>query len=95
MKNLITSQLVLEHIWIKHQIKRVDVEECFLNHVDGKYIEDTRQNNKTNPPTYWFIAENHQSILLKVVCVFKDGNVYLKTAYPPNEVELCIYKNAK
>ncbi|MFW8746277.1 hypothetical protein, partial [Mesorhizobium japonicum] len=77
---------------IKHSIRRVDVEECFLNHVDGKYIEDSRQNNKTNPPTYWFISENHQSILLKVVCVFKGGNVYLKTAYPPNEVELCIYR---
>jgi hypothetical protein len=73
----------------------VDVEECFLNHIDGKYMEDNRTHNKTNPPTYWFISETHQCIRLKVVCIFKDGNVYLRTAYPPNEVESGIYKNAK
>ncbi len=95
MKNLITSQSVLDHIWEKHQLRRVDVEECFLNHFEPKYIEDDRTKNKTNPPTYWFISENHQSIRLKVACVFKDGHVYLKTAYPPNEVELSIYNNSK
>lgn len=95
MKNLIISEQVVAHIWDKHQIRRVDVEECFFNHIDNRYIEDDRAHNKTNPPTYWFIAENHQCVKLKVVCVFKAGNVYLRTAYPPNEVELSIYKNAK
>jgi hypothetical protein len=95
MKNLIISQSVLDHIWDKHQLRRVDVEECFFNHFEPKYIEDDRTKNKTNPPTYWFISENHQSIKLKVVCVFKDGRVFLKTAYPPNEVELSIYNNSK
>ncbi|APB99052.1 hypothetical protein A4F89_06775 [Polynucleobacter asymbioticus] len=95
MKNLITSQSVLDHILEKHQLRRVDVEECFLNHVNGKYIEDNRAHNKTNPPTYWFISENHQCLTLKVICVFKDGCVYLRTAYPPNDVELSIYNKAK
>lgn len=95
MKNLIISQAVLDHIWEKHQIRRVDVEECFLNHIDGKYLEDSRIKNKTNPPTYWFISENHLCLKLKVVCVFKDGKIYLRTAYKPNEVELSIYKYAK
>jgi hypothetical protein len=91
MKNLIASQSVLRHIWEKHQLKRVDVEECFFNHKSGKYLEDTRIKNKTNPPTYWFISENHQSLVLKVVCVFSEGKVYLKTIYPPNTLELSIY----
>lgn len=87
--------MVLDHIWIKHRIQRTDVEECFLNLACDKYIEDSRIKNKTDPPTYWFISENHRGTQLKVVCVFKEGCVYLKTAYPPNEVELRIYKYAK
>lgn len=94
MNNLITSQSVLAHIWEKHQLKRVDVEECFFNHTSGKYLEDTRLNNRTDPPTYWFISENYQSLVLKVVCVFKDGQVFLKTIYPPNTVELSIYNKS-
>jgi hypothetical protein len=49
MNNLITSQSVLAHIWDKHQLKRVDVEECFFNHISGKYLEDTGLNNRTDP----------------------------------------------
>jgi hypothetical protein len=72
----------------------VDVEECFLNHTTGKYLEDRRLKNRTDPPTYWFISENHQSLVLKVVCVFKDGQVFLKAIYPPNKVEFSIYNKS-
>jgi hypothetical protein len=50
MNNLVTSQSVLAHIWEKHQLKRVDVEECFFNHTTGKYLEDSRLKNRTDPP---------------------------------------------
>ncbi|CAM3680790.1 ADP-ribosyl-(Dinitrogen reductase) hydrolase [Polynucleobacter antarcticus] len=95
MNKLITSPAVLKHIWDKHQLSRVDVEECFYNHLEARYLEDRRAKNKTTPPTYWFISKNHQNLTLKIVCVFKEGFIYLKTIYPPNMVELCIYKNAK
>ena len=56
-------------------------------------LEDTRENNKTQPPTRWFIAETDHGRLLKVVFVRRDdGYIYLKTAYEPNEVEVNIYE---
>ena len=90
MKNLIISPEIEVKLIKKHGVRRIDIIQCFLNK-EGSYLEDTRINNATIPPTLWFISETHQTIPLKIVFVFKDGNIYLKTAYPPNEHEIRIY----
>lgn len=90
MKNLIITPEIEAKLISKHNVRRVDIVECFYNK-DGNYLEDTRTENKTNPPTMWFIAETHKGILLKVVAVYENRNIYLKTAYQPNQTEIDIY----
>lgn len=55
------------------------------------YIVDPREDHRTDPPTEWFISETDRQRKLKVAFVAKDGNVFLKTAYEPNDVEIRIY----
>ena len=68
-----------------------EIRQCFLNR-NGNFLEDTREQNKTNPPTKWFIAETNQQRLLKVVFMRMNSQVIIKTAYDPNPEELRIYK---
>ena len=75
----------------KHDVNLEEVQECFSNR-EGGFIEDSREEHKTNPATQWFIAETDRLRLLKVVFVqFPDGSIHLKTSYEPNEVEKNIY----
>lgn len=67
-----------------------EVAECFLNKC-GINLLDEREENQTDPPTLWFVAETHAGRLLKIVYVFKDGRQHLKTAYDANETEIAIY----
>jgi len=56
--------------------------------------QKTREEHRTNPPTHWFLAETCYGRLLKVVFV-PDTNgkdIYIKTAYEPNETEIRIYR---
>lgn len=75
----------------KHGVTEEELEQCFNNQV-RTFIKDTREEHKTDPPTMWFIAETHKGRVLKVVFVFKDDQVYIKTAYPPNREEEAIYE---
>ncbi len=75
----------------KHGVSMHEIEQCFLNRL-GKYLQDTRTEHQTNPPTLWFIAETNQLRMLKVVFVLEpDNSITLKTAYEPNPVEIAIY----
>lgn len=71
-------------------VTRREVEQCFHNRLMG-LLEDTRVTNKTIPPTLWFIAPTNKKRLLKIVYVQDGSDIYLKTAYDPNPVELQIY----
>lgn len=85
------SEHVLTKLQAKHQVQLKHVEQCFMNR-EFSYLEDTRENRATNPPTFWFIAETDQRRLLKVVFIgHPDGIVELKTAYEPNDLEKKIY----
>ena len=55
------------------------------------YLIDNRLDHQTEPITEWFIAENDRGILIKVVFIFDDGLIYLKSAFPPNSTEIRIY----
>lgn len=90
MNNLIISPDTEEKLIKKHGLRRLDVEQCFRNR-DRSYILETRQEHKTEPPTEWFIAENDSGMLIKVVCIFDDGLIHLKSAFFPNDEEISIY----
>jgi hypothetical protein len=56
-------------------------------------LEDTRVNNRTEPPTMWFIAETDKGRQLKIVFIeLADGNYEIKTAYEANGIEVKIYE---
>ena len=90
MKNLVISPAIEEKLILKHQLSRKDVEQCFINRTRS-YLIDDRLQHQTEPPTEWFISENDRGILIKVVFIFDDGLIYLKSAFPPNSTEVCIY----
>jgi uncharacterized DUF497 family protein len=88
---LIVSQRVFQKLKEKHKVSISEVEECFSNQT-RTFLEDTRTDHLTNPPTMWFIAPTDKERLLKVVFIEHPGTVYeLKTAYDPNREEERIY----
>ena len=80
MKNLIVSAAILEKLQHKHAVTLRDVEQCFENKC-GVYLQDTRENHRTDPPTLWFVAPTSAGRVLKLMLVYRDGSVYLKSAY--------------
>lgn len=80
----------------KHSVTEAEVRKCFAN-IEGGFLVDDREDHRTDPPTYWFIAETDHGKKLNACFVHEkdeSGNVciHLKTAYPPNEKALSIYK---
>ncbi len=90
MQNLVISPAIKEKLLQKHGLSRIDVEQCFINRTRS-YLLDSRLDHLTEPPTEWFISENDRGVLVKVVFVFDDGMIYLKSAFPPNLTEIRIY----
>jgi uncharacterized DUF497 family protein len=86
------NKAIIDKLAKKHQVSSDEVLECFFNRTRG-LLEDTRVNHKTNPPTFWFIAETDHGRLLKVVFIkLASGNYEIKTAYQPNQTEVNIYE---
>lgn len=71
-------------------VTREEIEECFANR-SGTYLEDTREQHKTDPPTKWFIAETYYGRKLKIAFIQKGGNTIIRTAYEPNKEEIRIF----
>lgn len=90
LKNLIVTPDIRDKLLLKHQVKEGEVHECFFNRI-GPYLLDTNEDHHTDPPTEWFLAETDRGRLLKVIFVFKDGNIYLKSAYDANQASIHIY----
>lgn len=67
-----------------------EVEECFAN-VAGPRLIDKREAHRSDPATRWFIAETNMGRKLKVAYIQRDGEIFLRTAYDPNQDELSIY----
>ena len=75
----------------KHGVSLDEVNECFINR-NGRFLQDTRAEHVTIPPTLWFIAETNHRRTLKIVFVIEaDNTITLKTAYAPNPKEQEIY----
>lgn len=90
MQNLIISPEIEQKLARKHGLKRTDIEQCFRNRLRS-YLIDTRLEHLTDPLTEWFISENDRGDLIKVVCIFENGLIFLKSAFTPNEIEISIY----
>lgn len=86
----IVSPKVEAKLEIKHGITIEQVYECFANR-QGDFLEDSREDHKTDPPTLWFVAETDYGIKLKVVFIKNGKDIILKTSYPANETEIDIY----
>ena len=91
MRNIIISSGVLEKLSTKHHVEQREVEQCFENLI-GLFLEDPREDHKTDPPTLWFISTTNKNRLLKVVFIFIDGNVHIKSVFDPNAEEVSIYE---
>ena len=91
MKNLIVSAGVLAKLRDKHGVTVREVEQCFEN-LCGIYIEDEREDNRTDPATLAFVAPTNQDRLLKVCFMFLDGNVHIKTAFEADEADIAYYE---
>lgn len=77
----------------KHLVVPAEVWQCFLNHTGNRFLEDSREKNKTNPPTKWFISETDSGRLLKVCFIYFEDvqKIVIKSAFEPNQDELNIF----
>ncbi|CDG95579.1 hypothetical protein [Xenorhabdus bovienii] len=92
MKLLISSNIRLKLADKNPPVNEEDILQCFSNRV-GYFLEDTREDNRTDPPTKWFISETDYGVKLKIVFIYyPEKGVAIRTAYAPNEDELRIYK---
>lgn len=87
---LVISKAVLDKLKFKHNIDAHEVRQCFMNR-NGSLLQDTREQHRSDPPTQWFIAQTDKCRTLKIIFIAKNGSVYLKSAFEPNQNELYIY----
>lgn len=90
MAVIIIPPAILAKLSQKHGVTEQEVHQCFSN-ITGKLLTDNREDHRTDPATLWFISPTNKGRLLKV-CFVPNGDFYLRTSYPPNEVELAIYR---
>lgn len=89
------SENVEKKLREKHNVTPVEIYECFLNHT-GHFLEDTREEHGTWPPTEWFLSETNHRRLLKIVFIPEDDETLtIKTAYEPSRAEKKIYATTK
>lgn len=87
------SNRISEKLELKHSVTEKEVKQCF-NNSSGITVEDNREEHATNPATQWFIAETNSGRKLKVVFVYDDGIIYVKTAYDANQTNIDRFERA-
>ncbi len=88
------SEAVQIKLVTRHKVSEAEIHEAFANR-DGGILGDTRAENRTIPPTLWFIAETFKGRLLKIVFIQDGESTIIKTAYEPNREEIRIYDKYK
>lgn len=60
-----------------------EVHECFANHC-GPYAFDGRPQHldENGQPSPWFVASTNHGRCLKIMFVLRNGDIFLKSAYP-------------
>ncbi|MGQ5766664.1 hypothetical protein ACUNI9_27665 [Serratia sp. IR-2025] len=84
------SKEIEDKLRLKHQVTKKEVQEALLN-CNGNLLTDNREQHRTTPPTQWLIAETNQRRELKICFIIIDGNIHIKSAFEPNELERKIY----
>jgi uncharacterized DUF497 family protein len=92
MRNIIISSRIDIKLDEKHTVTPEEVDQCFDNKCGVNLIDD-RAEHQTDPATLWFIAETNKGRLLKIIYVYREGNIYLKSAYEPDDQEIKIYEH--
>lgn len=85
------SDQISKKLFVKHNVTNEEVEQCFAN-IEGKFLLDNREEHQSNPPTLWFIACTNQGRKLKIVFIPENGDIYLRSAFTPNDTEIFIYE---
>lgn len=91
MRPLVISADVRAKLQNKHNVTEREIEQCFENRC-GNYLKDIREEHRTTPETYWFVARTNHDRELKVCFTYLNGNITIKTAYEPNLKEIEIYE---
>lgn len=52
---LVIFNRVAKKLAEKHSVTRAEIEQCFQDR-SRSYLEDSRADHKSDPPTLWFIA---------------------------------------
>ncbi|UYP74538.1 hypothetical protein [Pantoea dispersa] len=91
--NLIISPAIRQKLSKKQPpVNEEDIMQCFSNR-SGAFLEDDREEHRTDPPTKWFISETDYGVKLKVIFIFRPGKgVFIRSAYSPNSEEIRIYE---
>jgi uncharacterized DUF497 family protein len=92
MHNLRISEAVLNKLKDKHGVSRREVEQCFENKC-GLYLVDDREDHRTDPPTLWFVASTNKGRQLKVIFIYRDGQVHLRSAYEADQSTCTLYNS--
>jgi hypothetical protein len=85
---------VLEKLSKKNPpVTQVEIEEAFA-HYEGDFLIDTREKNRTDPPTHWFIGETVDERLLKIcfIPLTSQKLLVIKTAYDPDSDEVDFFR---
>lgn len=72
------------------KISEREICQCFEN-VEGSYLEDPREEHKTDPATYWFVAPTNKGRTLKVMFIIRGEYADIKSAYEATDEIIRIY----
>ena len=72
-------------------ITEKDLYQCFEN-IEGSFLQDTREEHKTDPETNWFVSETNRKRKLKIMFIIRDGCVDIKSAYDATQQICEIYQ---
>jgi len=93
------SSAVRNKLHEKHRVSEEEIIQCFSSREKG-FLEDTREEHKTRPPTLWFVAETDYGRTLKIMFIYEDKIdedgvkskvVSIKSAYEPSADVVRIY----
>lgn len=90
MVNLRISPGVLEKLGTKHKVDRREIEQCFDNKC-GLFLMDDREDHQSDPPTLWFVAPTNKGRLLKIIFIYRDGHMDLRSAYDADAAAQRLY----
>lgn len=78
------SPEIVEKLKTKHGVSPQEVYQCFLNR-HGPFFLEERPEHKTNPPSWWFVADTDTCRTLKVVFVGYSDHFAIKSAFEPED----------